>query len=816
MKRLLATSIALLLLSLLTGPLAAHEGAPCVDGIAGTYPCHEIDLAHWLDLDELGGSGSTRGSDIWGWTDTGTGREFALVALTDATAFVEVTDPQEPIYLGSLPTAAPDVNVWRDVKTYNDHAFIVADFVTAHGMQVFDLSQLLAVVSPPVAFSETANYAGFERAHNIVINEATGTAYGVGTDTCTGGLHMIDIQTPTSPSFLGCFDADGYTHDAQCVTYAGPDTDYQGQDLCFNSNTDTLTIVNVTDPANPVQISRNGYTGVGYTHQGWLTDDHAFFLLDDETDEQSFGHNTRTYIWDLADLDLPVVSGIYEGPVTASDHNLYVRENFAFLANYRSGLRILNIEDIANGNLSETAYFDTVPGSDAPGFSGAWSSYPYFESGTVIVSDTVSGLFVLRPTSLCTAPTTATGLTTTPAGDNQIDLAWTDDALPEETYRIYRSFGSCPGGAFELIADSVTGGAYSDTTASGSVDYAYEVRKVDLTGGCESTGNNCANGTTTGVCNAPPIFSGVTSVDNAETLTCRLDVAWDSAVPNCGSGATYSVYRSQTSGFTPSTTNRIANGLSATTWPDSNVLDDTTYYYVTRATDDGSGVEDSNLVERAALATGPAADGTFSTGAEIGDPGLGVDIGGRVALKHAGWHLSDARAHLGDRSFFSEYTSGLCSAISTPAMQLTTGESSELSFWTVYDIEDEDGTGLAWDGGVVELSTNGTNWQRLELDLGYPTTWRASSDACSYATGSPAFSGLNLTWVRYAADLSPWAGLTVSVRWNFSTDGAVTREGWYIDDIEITHVQLPGACSSPVAFIFGDDFESGDLSGWGQ
>ncbi len=46
----------------------------------------------------------TGGNDIWGWADPMTGREYALMGMTDGTAFVDVTDPDNPAVLGKLPT----------------------------------------------------------------------------------------------------------------------------------------------------------------------------------------------------------------------------------------------------------------------------------------------------------------------------------------------------------------------------------------------------------------------------------------------------------------------------------------------------------------------------------------------------------------------------------------------------------------------------------------------------------------------------------------------------------------------------------------
>ena len=267
------------------------------------------------------------------------------------------------------------------------------------GMQVFDLTQLRTVTSPPVTFSETAWYNGFLDAHNLVINEDSGFAYAVGTNDCAGGLHMINIQNPVNPTSAGCFSADGYTHDAQCVNYNGPDSTHQGKEICFNSNEDTLTIVDVTNKSAPVQLSRTGYGGSRYTHQGWLTEDHVYFLMGDELDETNNPAvtNTRTYIWDVSDLDSPAVIGSHDSTTTAIDHNQYVRGNYTYQSNYRAGLRILDISDIANGNLNEEAFFDIYPGSDSANFNGTWSNYPFFDSGIVIVSGIEQGLFILRP-----------------------------------------------------------------------------------------------------------------------------------------------------------------------------------------------------------------------------------------------------------------------------------------------------------------------------------------------------------------------------------------------------------------------------------
>lgn len=248
-------------------PLVSN--ATCTNGSAAGYPCSNVDLKAFMPLAEIGGTRSnSAANDIWGWTDPQTGKEYALIGRVFGTSFVDISDPVNPVYLGELVTHGAFGSSWRDIKVYSNHAFIVSEALN-HGMQVFDLTQLRNVSNPPVTFAETAHYNGNASAHNIVINEDSGYAYIVGAsgkNSCNGGLHMVNIQNPTSPTFAGCFDTDGYTHDAQCVIYNGPDAAHQGKEICFNSNEDTLTIVDVSNKSAPVQLSRTGYAGSGYTH----------------------------------------------------------------------------------------------------------------------------------------------------------------------------------------------------------------------------------------------------------------------------------------------------------------------------------------------------------------------------------------------------------------------------------------------------------------------------------------------------------------------------------------------------------------------
>ena len=367
---------------------------PCENGMAGDYPCNGYDLQSFISLAELD---TDRGNDSWGWTDPDNGDEYAIMGVKNGTVFIDISDPINPIYLGKLPTHT-DNSTWRDIKVYQNYAFIVSE-ASNHGMQVFDLTRLRNVSNAPETFTEDAHYDGFGSSHNLVINEETGYAYSVGDNTYSGGAHFIDISDPLNPIAAGGYSDDGYTHDAQVVIYNGPDIDYTGREIYIGSNEDKVVIVDLTDKNNPQHISSVTYSNFSYTHQGWITEDFKYYILGDESDEINFGFNTKTIVLDLTDLDNPIHSFDYSGPTLATDHNGYVNGNLFYLANNAAGLRVIDISDISNGEMTEIGFFDSHPLNDFAGYEGIWSTYPYFESGNIVISDR-EGFLVVKSSTL--------------------------------------------------------------------------------------------------------------------------------------------------------------------------------------------------------------------------------------------------------------------------------------------------------------------------------------------------------------------------------------------------------------------------------
>ena len=374
---------------------------PCENGMADVYPCNGYDLMSYLSLQDLTpegvNNGSIAGNDSWGWTDPTTNKEYALVGLNSHAAFVDISEPSLPVLLGVLPTATVNSS-WRDIKVYQNHAFIVSE-ASGHGMQVFDLTRLRNVITPPETFTADTHFTDFGKAHNIFINETSGYAYVVGTSSNApffGGALFINIQNPTLPVSEGGFAAGGYSHDVQVINYFGPDADYNGKEILVGSNENEIVIADVTNKANPITISTIAYSNIGYTHQGWFTEDLNHFIVGDELDERDFGNNTRTLFFDLSDLDNPVYDFDYLGPTSAIDHNGYVNGNDYFLANYRAGVRVLDVSQITNNIITEIGFFDTYPENDNAAFDGVWNVYPFFQSENIVISDIDRGLFIVR------------------------------------------------------------------------------------------------------------------------------------------------------------------------------------------------------------------------------------------------------------------------------------------------------------------------------------------------------------------------------------------------------------------------------------
>ena len=366
----------------------------CKNGLANGYPCSGMDLLSQITLTEFG---SSFANDNWGWTDRQTGKEYVIQGLNDGTAFIDISNPLDPVYLAKISVSTP--STWRDIKVFKNHAFIVSE-ANDHGLQIFDLTRLREIDAFKSLIPDK-RLDTFGNAHNIAINESTGYAYVIGSQRFSGGPIIIDINDPKNPVEVGGYRNMGYSHDAQIVSYHGPDENFKGKEIYIGSNSDggsnnKVVIVDVTDKSNPELITTKSYSGSGYAHQSWLSTDHKYLFFGDELDEYYYGGNTKTFVFNLENLSEPLLHFTYNGTTTAIDHNGYTVGGLYYLSNYTAGLRVMDISQIQNKTMDEIMYFDTYPESDLSSFDGVWNVYPFFQSGIIAISDGQSGLFLVK------------------------------------------------------------------------------------------------------------------------------------------------------------------------------------------------------------------------------------------------------------------------------------------------------------------------------------------------------------------------------------------------------------------------------------
>ena len=359
-------------------------GAPAFASMAAlpSFPQDQVELLSWVTLGEMGASS---GMDCWGYTSP-SGREYAIYCANSRTAFIEITDPRNPVIVDSK--TGPNCG-WRDVKIYADHAYIVSE--CGPGVQIIDLSGIDGGVVTKV------NEIGGSTSpsHNVAIDTDSGYLYRVGGS--PNGMWIYDLNaSPTNPPFVGSWTTK-YIHDVQVVTYtSGPLAGKQIGYACSGFNggfTSTgLTILDVTNK-NSIQVMDEVFwSNAAYSHQAWLTPDRQYLYLNDELDEGSFGLDTTTFVIDVADPNNAFLAATFDNSVSATGHNLYTKGNRLYEANYHSGLRVFDTTNQLAP--TEVAFFDTFEPDNNSGYNGLWSNYPYFPSGVVIGSDMEKGLFV--------------------------------------------------------------------------------------------------------------------------------------------------------------------------------------------------------------------------------------------------------------------------------------------------------------------------------------------------------------------------------------------------------------------------------------
>ncbi|MDP5307556.1 choice-of-anchor B family protein [Paracoccus spongiarum] len=402
---------------------AALKGpATCTDGLADGHPCKGIDRLAQMPL-AVFSTQPGEANDIWGFVDQNDNREYAIIGLENGAAVVDVTDPQAPVEIGSIPGLP---TIWRDAKVYQRfdeaagrwkaYAYVTADDRGAqrHGIAVIDLTEL------PQRISLAATLDLVDVAHNVYVSNVdyvTGVAlpgmtpylYILGSDfgsaTTIGAFFVLDLTDPVNPAMVQSPPADAtYSHDATTLLIDDARASVcSGQpcEVLIDYSEDAVDIWDVTDKGAARKLSSITYADKQYIHSGWWTEDKTHVLIQDELDESDGNLNTTVRVLDISDLEAPRLASTWTGPTRAIDHNGFTLGTDYYISNYRRGLTVLDISDpanIAEKNPGELALFDTYvedPADDAR-FNGAWGNYPFLPSGTILVSDIEGGLFLLK------------------------------------------------------------------------------------------------------------------------------------------------------------------------------------------------------------------------------------------------------------------------------------------------------------------------------------------------------------------------------------------------------------------------------------
>jgi choice-of-anchor B domain-containing protein len=390
----------------------AEGSAECINGLAATYECHNIDLQSHIPLNEFSSVPSSA-NDIWGFVDLNNQREYAIMGLMNATVVVDVTNPALPVEIGSVTGTSSS---WRDVKvyqvfddassSYKAYAYVTTE-AFSQGMQILDLTDLPNQVTLAATINE------FSTAHNVYlanINYDDGTAleglnpyiYVEGSNNDGGAFRVFDLVDPINPALVATAPSgSGYVHDATSFVITDDRTAdcVNGNNPCelfIDFNELTVDIWDMTNLSTPTMLSSTGYSNASYTHSGWWSEDMMTIFIQDELDEQNFGLNTTMRSLDISDLINPQISGIYTGQTAAIDHNGFTLGNYYYMSNYQRGLSVIDVSDPTD--MKDVAFFDSysIPAANTANFNGAWGTYPYLPSGNILISDIEYGLFVVK------------------------------------------------------------------------------------------------------------------------------------------------------------------------------------------------------------------------------------------------------------------------------------------------------------------------------------------------------------------------------------------------------------------------------------
>jgi len=441
-------------------------------------------------------------------------------------------------------------------------------------------------------------------------------------------------------------------------------------------------------------------------------------------------------------------------------------------------------------------------------FAGSWS----VEVTAVSVLEPPPGLagqdFALvysGDAAACRAPEPPSGVAAAAAGDNRIDVWW--DPVPGAfAYQVSRATQAGGRPYLELATIEPPQSLFADTSVAGGITYFYVVRVlID----CWSASSAEASATATGACLEAPLFTGLGTVADSHGVSCGLDLEWEPATSPCGREPIYTVYRGTSPDFVPGPDTVVASGLAETQWRDLGLVTGQECFYLVRAVDPASGVEDANVAVRSGAPSGPDQVWLEDDG-ELGDGMWSRRRGSSADTVTEPWQLTTVDALSPPRSWYCRDEGRVKDqvlALRTP-LELPAGTPAVLEFWHRFVLDQ------GWDGGRLEYSVDGgADWHDILdgdgfsvpaddtrfLDGSYPGTLAGGSSLNPLA-GEPAWSGDSRGWLRVRVDLADLIGQPLLLRWRLACDQESSLDrGWWVDDIRIVRELDCQQCLAPAA-----------------
>jgi fibronectin type 3 domain-containing protein len=227
----------------------------------------------------------------------------------------------------------------------------------------------------------------------------------------------------------------------------------------------------------------------------------------------------------------------------------------------------------------------------------------------------------------CSAvPSAPAGLTATASSSSAIGLSWSAVTPPANcTISSYKLYGSTTSGftpGTGNLISTTTGTTYSNTGLAASTTYYYVVEAVDADG-TSSASTQASAKTSAASCSTVP--SAPTGLTATASSSAAIGLSWSAVTPpaNC-TISSYSVYGSNTNGFTPGTSTLLSSGVTGTTYSNTGLTASTTYYYVVEALD----ADGTSAASAQATATTQAVSGSEFVAIAAGGPAESNSGGG--------------------------------------------------------------------------------------------------------------------------------------------------------------------------------------------